>query len=444
MRPPNRKQFTAARTPDHAFPSAEVAHVGPWIVHRSPDLPVHRLSLDGQAALVLGWPTHLGHRAELTRAELGELGGSWVAMTEREVIPDPLGSYATVYSPDGEVVASTTAMLAGHRLVARESLNALLDLPRSRNWYPFGLTPYVNAHRLLPNHVLDLVSWTTRRVNTPRPALPVDDAITTIADNLRRNITTVGAQHPLMLGVTAGNETRMLLAGLRGVPDVYGYTFGTVRSMDTVTGARLGRATGITHEIRPNAYDPDVSARWFHDVGGIVTGQTMRNAAGKELLPEDRAQIKGMGGEIGRGVYYRTHTPAVDTAADLVTALFLPAHPDLSAAAQAWLDRLEPTDVPDLLDSLYFDNRLGGWSAPQRHADTRVLMVSYPLNYASTIAAMRSLPLPVKRDRQMSPLVVRRLWPELLDIPINSQLPVARAKNAARTWAKSALRAVRR
>jgi hypothetical protein len=225
---------------------------------------------------------------------------------------------------------------------------------------------------------------------------------------------------------------------------VYGYTFGTTRTMDTVTAERLAKVTGMRHEVRPNAFDADVSARWFHDVGGIVGGQSMRNAAGKELLPDDRAQIKGMGGELGRAIYYKTETPRIDTGADLVSVLYLPAHPDLAAAAQAWADSLDPADDFDLLDALYTDNRLGAWSAPQRHADTRTLMVSFPLNYASSVAAMRSLPVEIKRKREMSPLVVRRLWPELLDVPINKELPIAQAKSTARKLAKAALAAVKR
>ncbi len=422
---PRRRQFVASFGDRHTVPDAETVGLGRLRIHHSPDLPVQLIDLAGEPAALLGWPTRRPPAGPVTEAELGELAGSWVLLTEREVLPDPLGSYATVFAPDLGVVASTSALLPRDDLHPRTSLNRTLDLPTQRLFYPFGLTPWEDVHRLLPNHRLDLQTWQARRVDRPQVELGLDDAIERIAAQVSGNLSEVASNRPVMMGVTAGNETRLLLAGLKGAPDVLGFTFGTRKTMDTVGAARVARLAGIRWELRPAPFDAEISRRWFEDVGEGVAGGAYHNAGAKAALPSDRLYVKGMGGELGRASWYQPYTSFIGrpvTPEVLLKAAHLPSHPDLLEAGDRWLSSIDSQDASDLLDLHYWDNRIGAWAAPQAHADQTQLQVSYPFNQLSTIDAMRALPLEVKQGDRMASLAVARLWPELLAYPINQDL----------------------
>ena len=423
MTQPTRKQFILSET-GRSFEGAQKRTLGRFELHSSPDLPVVEVTYDAEPALLLGWPVHRAERLDERTA--GEMGGSWLLLTATRVIPDPLGTFASVFSADLEAVASTSAMFDDVELVERASLNAALDLPNSNNWYPFGLTPFQNVTRLQSNHELDLASWTVARVERRRADLSPADAIAVIADNIRETLRAVTASTPVMLGTTAGNETRMMLAGLRDGGDVWTFTFSGPSDTDVRAAAALARLTGFEHEVIGGRSDEVEAARWFEDTGRCVAGLAMKNAGKKKDLPADRAFVKGMGGEIARGYYYEPGDTATTTLTPdlIVDRLHLPAHPELSAAAAVWVDRLQPRYAFELLDHLYADNRVACWQAPQSHADTAQHSFVFPLNKRSTVDAMHALPVEIKRADRIGRLVVQRLWPELLRVPINRPLGV--------------------
>jgi len=81
--------------------------------------------------------------------------------------------------------------------------------------YPVGLTPRQGVERMLPNHALDLAAGRLARL-WPRESLPFDGdpaAITqATADVVSRAMGGVGRVHPLQIPLTAGLDSRLLLA----------------------------------------------------------------------------------------------------------------------------------------------------------------------------------------------------------------------------------------
>ena len=430
--PTPRKQFIASRSGELTFPGARTKHVGGLTVHHSVDLPTTPVDIGGDSGLLVGWPLHLDGRSALSRAEAQELGGRWLFISESAVLHDALGSYGVVFSPDLEVVASSTGLIDESLLAERVELNRFLNLPFTRNWYPFGLTPYKNFQRLLPNHILDLQTWEVARTSGPIPSWSTEECVEILTDGFVRSMDAIKSS-PVMLGVTGGNETRMLLAGLRGADDVYSFTFGSPRTPDAVAARALAQITGFRHEMIPMPRseaessgrwigpDARASARWFDATGRCVTGETMRHAGAKTNLPSDRLFVKGLGGEIGRGTYFEPDDAPDDdlSASELLDRLSLPPHPDLVAAAEQWMARLSPLDAFELLDDLYMDIRMGAWNVPQLHADVTAKAMVFPFNKASIVAASRALPVEMRRTSDITTILVTRLWPELLKVPIN-------------------------
>ena len=420
---------------------------GGRLLSRSPDLPATRLTVGGQhreQGWLVGW-TPLGLSGGtlpdvLALDQLHELGGRWVFVGDRHLRLDPLGSYSVVYDPDSGTVASSTAVLAPGELTPDDDLIGAMGLPQVDRWYPFGLTPYRNVRRLLPNQTLDLGGMVAA-VHRTAPVAGDEANIRTIAGNLVAQLRML-AGPGLLMGLTGGNESRMLLAALRDVVDrteFFTISAGTP-GPDVLVAGQLAARFGLSHQVRPRVRDRDAEAEWFEAVGRCVAGATMRNAAVKRTLPADRVLIKGMAGEIARARYRTaggTSAAALDVPS-VLQRLKLPQHPACVSACETWLDSVREESRLDQVDLLYAENRVGCWAAPAIHGDIGPLANIWPLNQASTIAAMRGLSPEVKRSETVARLVAELLWPELLTVPISS----SSARTGLRARAGRALRRI--
>ena len=84
--------------------------------------------------------------------------------------------------------------------------------------YPLNLTPRKNVWRLLPNHFLDLRQWEAVRHWPKAEILPVgdtDQAVTQVVERVRLHMKALVAKKPVLLRLTAGQDSRVLLACAR-------------------------------------------------------------------------------------------------------------------------------------------------------------------------------------------------------------------------------------
>jgi len=132
---------------------------------------------------------------------------------------DACGTLSTVYSPIEEVVASTSFLIPYSNATPDNiRLQKALRMPFNHsNGYPVGLTPRHQVKRLLPNHYLDLANWEAKRF-WPQGELAEGDAETAvgaIVDILKRQLGAIFAQDSVQLSLTAGGDSRVLLACAR-------------------------------------------------------------------------------------------------------------------------------------------------------------------------------------------------------------------------------------
>jgi hypothetical protein len=125
---------------------------------------------------------------------------------------DPYGSVATAFKKDVPIAASNPH-LVGETAWDNE-LIAALGMPESGLWYPAGLTPKEGVRRLLPNHYLDLDTWTAVR-HWPSAAsdLQVEPnsrrGVDIIVDAMERTLAVITARYPVQVTLTAGRDSRM-------------------------------------------------------------------------------------------------------------------------------------------------------------------------------------------------------------------------------------------
>lgn len=364
------------------------------------------------------------------------LAGSFLFVLDdgahRRLYLDACGSLSAVYDPATRRAAATSLQLVAPAEEAsrfRADLYEALSIARD-GWFPAGLTAHDGIRRLMPNHYLDLDDFETRRhwprAPIARAAAP-RAACGTILSEMRRTMSAAAAEGPAYVSLTAGNETRMLVAAARGLRA--DFTYVTVRAegveLDRVRAEELAARFGLAHRLIPLRESDAAGARdWHARTGYTFGGPHMRTHPTTHALRDREFFLGGLGGEIGRGFFWRK-TDDDDTPLDaegLWARMGLPPQPEVLPHVARWQEGVR--DLPTLLqlDLAYLELRMGCWGFAPCYASVTPLRL-HPLISRASFEAMLSLPPGWRRMQDRSNRMIREViaqgWPELLELPIS-------------------------
>jgi hypothetical protein len=380
---------------------------------------------------------------------LEDLAGKYVAIvlnaSAARVYPDPGGILSVVYNATERTVASTVrfATTAPHH---DTELAEALDIPNRDRYFPFGLTPDRRVRRLLPSHFLELQTFRSVRywptLSLFRATRDADGVVAAIGSCLRENVETMSASGPLRISLTAGRDSRSVLAAARLLhPRIVCYTFGLPdprTQIDCRVARRIARQVGLRHEVVPWV-DPSPRdlEEWQERTGGCVGGRVWRLASTRKQLTGPGVRASGLCGEVGRGFYWRAEDfdGLAFSPEELISRLGLPANGRLHGEAEQWLAGLPVTERPDVLDLLYVEQRLGCWAGPQQYGDEGNVKSAPPLCDRRLFNLMLSLSCEYRFAQRLSSDLIATLWPELLTIPFNQEIGLRRTVATLRTWA---------
>lgn len=345
---------------------------------------------------------------------------------QQRIYLDPNGSKTLVYDPSEHIAAASTSLLLCSKEYEeryRSDLYCACGV-EGDGWFTAGLTAHRGIRRLLCNHYLDLNTWIPVRhwpdVPLTESADP-DVEIATITEQVKRAMRALTRDQHVSVALTAGNETRLLLACCRDL--LKHITFVTVAApglpLEVVIAKRLVLKFGLNHKILPyvKASKTQIDLwerRTSHCISG--TNKTMHPS----VAPLDGGIfVGGLGGEIGRGFLWLGSKRSDDMdALEIIDRLKLPRHPEVVAAVEEWLRPLEHYDALVKLDLAYMELRMSCWGFADSYALPRQLEV-HPLVSRRIYCAMLALPADVRRNNGMTSLCIEREWPELLTVPIN-------------------------
>lgn len=310
---------------------------GRWRFSFHSSLPmseVYEKSAGVHAGFMLGYPVSPGGQLVESRImlptresdkvlhhDLYRYSGSWACILRAEgdwrLYGDPLHSVPIVYHTDLNIVASSTGLIPDQYRSKDQALVEALNIPKEDNWYPFGLTPYHECQRLLPNHYLRL-STTEAVRHWPCSGTfenqDEDKSKSTLIENLSRNISAFARNGRPYLSLTAGRDSRVLLACSRDVKD--SITSHTIQIPDE--GARvdfqvaqyISSKYGLEHEgqLRRSPSEADLE-KWLDRTGYCAAGATWRIVTTLKRLDASRVRFEGIGGEIGRATATMTTEP---------------------------------------------------------------------------------------------------------------------------------------
>lgn len=123
-------------------------------------------------------------------------------------------------------------------------------------WWPGRGSPFTGVEHLLPNHLLDLTRGTVHRYWPDRdlPLLPLNNAVEVVAGTVRGIMASAATRFDLSISITAGVDSRLVLAASRDIANRVTYV--TVRQLsmrddhpDIAVPAALLSRLGLRHEV---------------------------------------------------------------------------------------------------------------------------------------------------------------------------------------------------
>jgi hypothetical protein len=458
--------------------------LGSWHLAHHPTLPVITIADravgdpgDAPVGWLLGYPITsdgrlLGDGATITLSGdpvdlADDLGGRFLIIVIREeypaIYPDAVGSYSSVYCPSLRIAASTPALIPyGSATADRHDLIDLLGIPWTGGTFPFGMTARRGVERLLPNHHLDLRTWTMVRHGPrrrfERGELSVEETAERIAVIVRRQIDAIMDHIPCYLPLTAGNDSRLLLSCARHRRDELALYTADIADLgganDVATAAAIARRFGLQHQrlrlIRPTAVDLD---RWLHRTGCTVgEGRGLGATTSYGTLDRGRARLNGQIGDFTRNVYrLPTDHEGTRLTVDRLAlqssshhdgdwrASVKPAKarfglsPEVLGYVERWMQGVAEPDALRVLDLSYIEKVVAAWAGVWAYAEYfGPGFTIFPMCHSEVIALIMGLPDDVRRQGTFNQILIAQEWPELLDIPVNTATTQVRLRHKQR------------
>lgn len=422
-----------------------------WVIGE-PILPDGRLTV-GNLELPSGWSAS---DAESMQSFVEELGGSFVVAIVGVASPrlylDGSGSKGVVFSAAQQVVASTLFLIPYGDDDDDDRL-AFVDLPGQFNYDPhlhFGLTMRSAVDWLPPNHYLDLRGWQPVR-HWPKGPIPfaddIEETIEFIADRVARNLRALADAGQFQMSLTAGKDTRVLLACARELADEIEFVTHAIPDRwgrVDVSGARnISRTMKLRHRVihmRPPT-SREIT-RLLYRTGGVAASDHRCQAGVNGMLAMHAQQpyVAGSGAEIDRLPLYIDIPEGLKrfTIETLLGLRDYPLWPETVERGARWLQELPVENPYTVFDFRALEMRFGGWGGFLPYGYTEgAAFFYYPFGDRQVVQALMSLPPDYRRKDGVTHDVIASRWPELLEIPFNEATvgPYAWYR-AARTFAK--------
>lgn len=343
---------------------------------------------------------------------------------------DATGSLGLVYDPRSRTLASTPDLLPG---AADRRGDPQLGTMVGNAHYGFGETSISGVLRLMPNFALDTRDFTARRfwpTETPAAVPGSNDRdaalIANIFANVRRNVERVIARGNAALHLTAGLDSRMVLAAAwasrRRVP-FFTFATGSARpTADSEIAAQIARTYALDHvTLRTATLEPGRIAEACGRTGYCVSDQAFQVSGISALIEGKWRFVSGLAGEVGRCFYWGAGDlgggrPSAD---DLVARTRVIVGPGTMHAAKAWLNTLPELPAAMIWDLAYLEQRLAHWAGAMTSGISGRMPAVSAFNSFAVIRGKLALSPQCRLSGAYPRDFIRLAEPDLLRIPVN-------------------------
>lgn len=371
-------------------------------------------------------------------------GGRWILIVDNGIsvrlFHDAVGLRQVFYTDIDHAsdlwCASQPGMIA-ERLKLRmdPSASNFINSFQQRNkeyWWPGDSCPYKEIKHLPPNHYLNLETGLRCRYwpNRTLEKLPFEDVVEKTAKTLQGLMESASTRYELAVSLTAGWDTRMLLAASKEIRNKVSYV--TIRQggmpgnhADITVPSLLASRFGLRHAIveAPVAMDakfaetfekhaPFAHKKWGPDAQAIM-----------KYNSQGRVAVVGSASEVAR-CFYRPLSINRSITPELLSSLVMGNDIFATRFFEKWLSETSDTFNYDILDLFYWEQRCGNWLAmSQLEFDIAWKDIFTPFNcrelLVCMLAAEEKYRNPPKYELYREAMLL--LWPEVLSVSINPQ-----------------------
>ena len=300
-------------------------------------------------------------------------------------------------------------------------------------WYPGKITLYKDIYHLTPNHYLDLKSgeviryWPIKSLEH----ISVEKAAEYSSKVLQGAFESAGQRNCLALTVTAGYDTRVLLAACKMLKEKIHYLTHTHGSLnenmpDIQIPRKLLERYGLNHHIAHHSdkVENDFQAFFKRNVTGAKDLHNNNAYAFYkyfENIGTEMLVAQGEGGGLGKR-FYRLPKLYGANEKTLATVVGMRGSRIAEQAIGEWMESANKGVARgiDILDLLYWEMRLGNWSTLAVSSYDIVFETLLPFNCRNLLECFISVEIQDRLTTKNTHLcLIKNMWPELLEFPLN-------------------------
>jgi hypothetical protein len=375
------------------------------------------------------------------------LGGRWLLIAQEGnrgyLFNDPMGLRQAFYTDTERAdhalwvmsQAGMGAELLGLTMdpSARDYMEWRLSRGHAEYMWPGSTSPFREIRHMLPNHYLDLDTGRCHRFWPDRPLAPLtfDAAVARMSRRLPQLIEAVANRFDLALGMTAGIDSRLVLAASRAIRKRLSYVSVRQTGMpadhaDLTIPANFLRKLDLPHEVILAQPDMSDAFRQVYDKSVFLAHAHYGPDAEAILGHYGRAKaaVTGSGAEICRadmrlGIPLLENKPSPEF---LAMKYMGGLHPFTIQGQRDWCASAPRGCGIELLDLFEWEQGHGNWLAmTQLEFSIAWRDVFTPFNCRDVLTTLLAVP-----ERYREPpgyiiyhALIDRLWPEVQDEPIN-------------------------
>jgi hypothetical protein len=388
------------------------------------------------------------NRIEDVFERCNSIGGRWVLVVSDDnrtiLFSDTCGLRQVFYTSEKHSerwIASQPNLIAEllgikqYSAEAEEFISSFYFVNSPEYWWPGESSPYENIKHLLPNYFLEVDTADASRFwpIKAKQVISLDEGIQKAARILKGLLAAANNRFDLALPLTAGQDSRLLLASCKDViADIYVYTqkyyFMRDNDRDVVVPQRLMNKLGFKHNIIncPSEMDNDFkeiykrSISTAHDVWGVKVQGLLAE------YPQEKICLKGNCNEIARCEYHRYGYPRKHIDAKFIASLTYGLSDNQFAIEyyDKWLRDLGDIEGQygyRVLDLFYWEHKMGCWQAMQQQEWDIAQEEFTPFNCRELLDVMLGVDEKFRRPPKyvFFMRLIKYIWPEVLVEPIN-------------------------
>lgn len=379
--------------------------------------------------------------------ELYCLSGRWVIVysseNEFKIVNDLVGFREVFYTFHNETFwcGSDPKILAHNLSLKKTSDRDVLIYQKSNYfkkrenaWYG-NKTLYENVFHLLPNHVLDVFNEKTYRywLNKETPK-DVEAVAIEVGNLLRASLVAANKRYKIMLGITAGLDSRVLLAASKDISqDIY-YFVSKMDLDEKHVDIQIPSKLLPKLDLKLNIFESNQEVR--KEIEELLENNILlhrKNPRNKALqyyldyVPE-RINVNGVVNEVARGFYGFNHPNNQDLTSEyFINMLGYYGESNLiKREIKEWLDSIRSSSLNidfSYVDLFYWEQRMGNWGSITRNEQDIANEGFMPYNNRKIIMLLSSLAPEYRAapNYVVYKLIIKNLWPETLQEPINPE-----------------------